>query len=190
LTGFTLLTAELTAKRLGLLSQLVPQARIVALLVDPNYPPSERIVRDAQEAARAKGVSLQILRARSETEIDDAFSALEPLRAEALIVPASPFFGNRLDQLVALAARHAIPAIYEWRQFAEAGGLISYGTSPAGMFRQVAGYVARILKGAKPADLPIQQPTTFELVINRKTAKALGLTVPPTMLDLADEVIE
>jgi putative ABC transport system substrate-binding protein len=159
-------------------------------LVDPNYPPSERIIRDAQEAARVKGVSLQILRARSETEIDDAFSALAPLQADALIVPASPFFGNRLDQLVTLAAHHAVPAIYEWRQFAEAGGLISHGTSPASMFRQVAGYVGRILKGAKPADLPVQQPTTFELVINLKTANALKLTVPPSMLDLADEVIQ
>jgi putative ABC transport system substrate-binding protein len=190
LTGFTLLTAELTAKRLGLLSQLVPQARIVALLVDPSYPPSEHIIRDAQEAARVKGVSLPILRARTETEIADAFSALSPRQADALIVAGAPFFGNQFDQLVTLAAHHAVPAIYEWRQFAEAGGLISYGTSLTGMWRQVAGYVVRILRGAKPADLPVQQPTTFELVVNLKTAKALGLTVPPSMLDLADEVIQ
>jgi putative tryptophan/tyrosine transport system substrate-binding protein len=188
LTGFTQLTADLTAKRLGLLSELVPRAR--TMLVDPNYPPSERIVRDAQEAARVNGISLQILRARSETEIDDAFSVLAPLRADALIVPASPFFGNRFDQLVTLAAHHAVPAIYEWRQFAEAGGLISYGTSLTGMWRQLGVYTGRILNGAKPADLPVQQPTTFELVINLRTAKALGLTIPPSMLDLADEVIE
>ena len=187
LTGFTLLTAELTAKRLGLLSELVPRAGTVALLVDPSYPPSERIIRDAQEAARKKGVSLQILRASTEAEIDGAFGEL---RADALIVAASPSFGNRLDQLVTLAAHHAVPAIYEWRQFAEAGGLISYGTSLPGMFRQVGVYAGRILKGAKPADLPVQQPSTFELVINLKTAKALGLTVPPSMLDLADEVIQ
>ena len=185
--GFTLLTAELTAKRLGLLSELVSQARIVALLVDPDYPPSERIIRDAQEAARVKGVSLQILRASTEAEIDGAFGEL---RADALIVAASPSFGNRFDQLVRLAAHHAVPAIYEWRQFAEAGGLISYGTSPPGMFRQVAGYVARILNGAKPADLPIQQPTKFWLAINLKTGKELGLTIPPGVLAIADEVIE
>jgi putative ABC transport system substrate-binding protein len=190
LTGFSLFTTQLTAKRLELLSELVPRARAIALLVDPNYPPSERIIRDAQEAARVKGVSLQILRARSESEIDDAFSALAPLQANALIVPSSPFFGNRLDQLVTLAAHHAVPAIYEWRQFAEAGGLISYGTSLTGMWRQVGVYAGRVLKGAKPADLPVQQPSTFELVINLKTANALGLTVPPSMLDLADEVIQ
>jgi putative tryptophan/tyrosine transport system substrate-binding protein len=130
---------------------------------------------------------LRILRASTEAEIDGAF---DELRADALIVAASPSFGNRFDQLVTLAAHHAVPTIYEWRQFAEAGGLISYGTSLTGMWREVASYVARILKGAKPADLPIQQPTTFELVINRKTAKALNLTVPPSLLDLADEVIE
>jgi len=134
-----------------------------------------------------KGVSLQILRASTEAEIDGSFGGL---RADALIVAASPYFGNRLDQLVTLAAHHAVPAIYEWRQFAEAGGLISYGTRPPGMFRQVGVYAGRVLKGAKPADLPVQQPSTFELVINLKTAKALGLTVPPSMLDLADEVIQ
>ena len=190
LTGFTLLSAELTAKRLELLSELVPRVGTVALLVDPNYPPSERIIRDAQEAAGEKGVSLQIMRAHTETEIDEAFSALAPLRGDALIVAASPSFGNRFDQLVTLAARHAVPAIYEWREFAEAGGLISYGTSLTGMWRQLGVYAGRILKGAKPADLPVQQPATFELVINLKTAKTLGLTVPPSILARADEVIE
>jgi len=190
LTGFTLLSAELTAKRLELLSELVPRVGTVALLVDPNYPPSERIIRDAQEAAGEKGVSLKIMRAHTETEIDEAFSALAPLRGDALIVAASPSFGNRFDQFVTLAARHAVPAIYEWREFAEAGGLISYGTSLTGMWRQLGVYAGRILKGAKPADLPVQQPATFELVINLKTAKTLGLTVPPSILARADEVIE
>jgi len=167
---------------------LVPRVGTVALLVDPSYPPSERIIRDAQEAARKKGVLLQILRAGTEAEIDGAFGEL---RVDALIVAASPSFGmNRFDQLVRLAAHHAVPAIYEWRQFAEAGGLISYGTSLTAMWRQLGVYAGRILKGAKPADLPVQQPATFELVINLKTAKALGLTIPPSMLDLADEVIE
>ena len=187
LTGFTLLTAELTAKRLELLSELVPRVGTVSLLVDPSYPPSERIIRDAQEAARKKGVSLQILRASTEAEIDGAFGEL---RADALIVAASPSFGNRFDQLVRLAAHHRVPGIYEWRQFAEAGGLISYGTSLTAMWRQLGVYTGRILKGAKPADLPVQQPATFELVVNLKTAKALGLTVPPSILARADEVIE
>jgi putative ABC transport system substrate-binding protein len=156
-------------------------------MVNPNFPNSERIIRDAQEAARVKGVPLQMLRARTEAEIDGAFAQLH---ADALIVGADPFFGGRVDQLVALAARDAVPAIYEWREFAEAGGLISYGTSLPGMWRQVGIYAGRIRKGEKPADLPVQQPTTFELVVNLKTATALGLTVPPSILARADKVIE
>jgi len=173
-----------------LLSELVPQARVIALLVNPNNANAEPMMRDVQEAARAKGLQLPILKAGSESEIDAAFATLVQLQAGALVVSTDPFFFSRRDQLVALASRHAVPAIYEWREFPAAGGLISYGTSLTAVDRQVGVYAGRILKGAKPADLPVQQPTTFELVVNLNTAKALGLTVPPSILARANEVIE
>jgi putative ABC transport system substrate-binding protein len=189
-TGVTFMTAELMPKRLELLSELVPQARLIALLLNANNQGAERITRDVQEAARAKGVQLQILKASTESEIDAAFASLVQLHAGGLVVSPDAFFGSRRDQLVALASRHAVPTIYEWREFVAAGGLISYGSSLTDTWRQVVIYAGKILKGAMPADLPVQRPTIFELVINLKTAKALGLTVPPLLLATADEVIE
>jgi putative ABC transport system substrate-binding protein len=177
-------------KRLELLSELVPQAKIIALLVNSTNASAARIIGDTQEAAWAKGLELAILKASTESEIDAAFAALVQLHADALLVAADPFFGNRLDQLVALAARHAVPVIYWLREFAAAGGLISYGTSVTGVYRQAGIYAGKILNGAKPSDLPVQQPTAFELVVNLKAANVLGLTVPPSILARADEVIE
>jgi putative ABC transport system substrate-binding protein len=190
LTGVSLMSTELMPKRLELVSELVPQAAVIALLVNPNNPIAQRIMRDVQEASRAKGVKLQILKADTEGEINATFETLVELQAGALVVSADPFFGARREQLVALAAHHAVPTIYFRREFAELRGLISYASSLIASFRQVGGYAGKILQGAKPADLPVQQPTTFELVVNLKTAKALGLTVPPAILARADEVIE
>jgi putative tryptophan/tyrosine transport system substrate-binding protein len=190
LTGVNLFTAELMPKRLELLSEVVPQSGVIALLVNPNNPNTEPMIRDLQEAARVKGVQLPVLKAGSESEIDTAFASLVQLHVGGLVVGSDPFFNSRREQLVALAGRYAVPAIYEWREFTAAGGLISYGSSLTAAYRLVGIYVGKILKGAKPADLPVQQPTTFELVVNLKTAKALGLTVPQSILARADEVIE
>ncbi len=190
LTGITVLAIELNPKRLELLSELVPQAKVIALLVNPNSPNAESVIRSVLEAARAKGLQLHILKASTESEIDTAFDALVQLQAGALVLHADPFFNSRREQLVALAVRHAIPAISGSREFTAAGGLISYGSSLTALYRQVGVYVGKILKGAKPADLPVQQSTNFELVVNLNTAKALGLTVPPSILSRADEVIE
>src|SRR6266446_3633306 len=190
LTGASNLTFELTPKRLDLLSELVPQARVIALLVNPNNPQTDSIIRAMQESARTKGVTLQLLSVSTEKEFDAAFASLVQLHADALLVVGDPLFFIRREQLVALASRYAVPAIYQYREFADSGGLISYGPSLASAFRQAGVYAGRILKGEKPADLPVQQPTTFALVINLKTAKALGLAVPPSLLARADEVIE
>jgi putative tryptophan/tyrosine transport system substrate-binding protein len=190
LTGVSVMSSELVPKRLELLSELVPKARVIALLVNPNNPDAEHVVRDGQDAARAKGVQLPVLKDSTESEIDAAFATLVQLQAGGLVVQAEPLFNSQREQLVALASRHAVPAISAWREFADAGGLISYGASRTGGWRQIGTYVGKILKGAKPADLPVQQPTTFELVINLRTAKALSLTLPQSILQLADEVIE
>ena len=185
LTGFTLLGGELVPKRLELLSELAPQTKVIALLLHPNSPATGGV----QQAARTKGLELHVLRASTESEIDAAFALLVPLHAGALLVAGAPFFDSQRERLVALASRYAVPAIYSEREFAAAGGLISYGTSRTAAYRQVGTYVGRVLKGAKPADLPVQQPTTFELVVNLNTAKALGLTIPQAILRLADEVV-
>ena len=190
MTGVYLFTAGLEAKRLGLLHEMVPKAPIIAVLINPNFSGAKTQVRDVQEAAPRLGVQLIVVRANADDDIDAAFSTLVQQRAGALLVCASPFFNVRREQLLGLAARHAVPAIYEWRDFAALGGLMSYGTSLTDSYRQAGVYVGRILKGTKPADLPVVQSTRFEFVINLKTAKTLGLAVPPTLLARTDEVIE
>jgi putative tryptophan/tyrosine transport system substrate-binding protein len=188
LTGVSSL--DLTPKRVEMLSELVPGAKMIAVLVNPNNAIAGRMVQDVQEAARTRGLQLGILKASTESEIDAAFATLVELNADALVLPSDAYFNSRREQLVALASRYSVPAIYDWREYAAAGGLISYGPSLTAAYRLVGVYTGKILKGAKPADLPVQQPTTFELVVNLKTAKALGLTVPPSILARADEVIE
>jgi putative ABC transport system substrate-binding protein len=190
LTGVTTLNIELHPKRLELLSELVPQAKVIALLVNPMGPQTERIVRQAEETAVAKGLQFPVLNASTESEIEAAFATLIQLHAGGLVSGSDPFFTSRREQIVALAARHRVPAIYQWREFTASGGLISYGPSLSTAYREVGIYVGKILKGARPADLPVQQPTRFELVVNLKTAQALGITVPPSILARADEVIE
>jgi ABC-type uncharacterized transport system substrate-binding protein len=190
LTGVSFLAVELHPKRLELLSELVPQTKVIALLVNPTFSDAERVMREVQEGARAKGVQLHFLKASAEGEIDAAFATLVQLQAGALLLGNDPFFNSRRDQIVALASRHAVPAMYFFREFVAAGGLISYGPSITAVLRQIGTYAGKILKGEKPADLPVSQPTKFELVINLKTANALGLAVPSILLAQADEVIE
>ena len=190
ITGVYMFTSGLEAKRLGLLHEMVPKVTTIAVLINPNYLDAENQLRDVQEAAVRLGVQLVVVRANAENDFDAAFSTVVQQRSGALLVCASPFFNARREQLVVLAARHALPTIYEWRDFAAAGGLMSYGTSLADAYRQAGAYAGRILKGAKPADLPVIQTTKFEFVINLKTAKALGLDVPLGISAGADEVIE
>jgi putative tryptophan/tyrosine transport system substrate-binding protein len=190
LTGVSILVVELNPKRLELLSELVPRAGTIALLVNPNNPQTERVAHDVEEAARTKGVQLPVVKAGTESEIGTAFVSLAQLQAGALLVQADPVFTSLRETIVTLASRHAVPAIYPLREFTVLGGLISYGASLIGSYRLAGGYVGKLLKGAKPSDLPVQQPTTFELVVNLNTAKALGLAVPPSILARADEVIE
>jgi ABC-type uncharacterized transport system substrate-binding protein len=190
LTGINFFSGELAAKRIELLREMVPAAARVAVLADPTFTLTESQVRDAETAARTMGIQIQVLNATTSREINAAFAKFVPERPDALYVGASPFFVSRRVQLTHLATRHAVPAIYSGRQYTEVGGLMSYGTSLTDAFRQMGVYAGRILKGVKAADLPVIQSTKFELVINAETARTLDLTVPPTLLSTADEVIE
>jgi putative ABC transport system substrate-binding protein len=189
-TGMNILTVSLEAKRLGLLHELVPQAATIGVLVNPKFQPADHQLRDLQQAAPPIGLQIYVLRASTDSELDVAFETVTQQHIAALAVTADPFFDTRRDKLVALAASHAVPTIYQFREYTTAGGLMSYGNDLIDAYRQAGVYTGRILKGANPADLPVLQPTKFEFVINLKTAKALGLSVPTSMQQLADEVIE
>jgi putative ABC transport system substrate-binding protein len=189
-TGLSNLASTLEPKRFGLLRELMPQAATFGFLLNPNWPTATSQLKDMQEAARTIGVLTHVLRASTDHEIDIAFESVVQQRIPALAVAADAFFNTRRDKLADLAARHAVPAMYSFRDYAVAGGLMSYGIDLSDVYRQIGVYVGRILKGAKPADLPVMQPTKFEFVINLKTAKALGLEMPASLLSFADEVIE
>jgi putative tryptophan/tyrosine transport system substrate-binding protein len=190
LTGVGYLVGDLTLKRFDLLMQTVPQAKVFGMIVNPKNIYTARIVPQMQEAARQRGVELLVVRAGDESEIDAAFATLVQGGARALVVQADPYLHSRRGQLLPLAARHSLPASYAWGELAAEGGLMSYGPNLPAVYRQLGGYTARLLGGAKPADLPVAQPTNFELIVNLKTARTLGLTLPPSVLALADEVIE
>jgi putative tryptophan/tyrosine transport system substrate-binding protein len=189
-TGASVFSAELEAKRLELLVELVPKATLIGILVDPNFSETHAQAAQTETVGRALGREIRVVRASSESEIEAAFSELVEAKAGAIAVAANPFLNSRRSQVVTLAERYGIPAIYEYRQAPEIGGLISYGPSVPDVYRQVGVYAGRILNGEKPADLPVVQPAKFELLINLRAAKALGLEVPPTLLARADEVIE
>jgi putative tryptophan/tyrosine transport system substrate-binding protein len=190
MTGVYQLSGALMAKRIELVRSLIPTATSIILLVNPTNPTTESNTAEMRSAARSLALEVDVLDASTEQELNTVFATLAPRRGAALVVSPDPFFISRRDQIVALAARSAMPAIYEWREFAVAGGLISYGSSNTDEYRQVGIYTSRILKGEKPGDLPVMQPTKFELVVNLKTAKALGLTIPESFLLRADEVLE
>jgi putative tryptophan/tyrosine transport system substrate-binding protein len=189
-TGMTFYNSALGPKRIGLLREVVPKATLIAVLVNPNNPTAIPDTTEMQDAGRSIGVTIEVVHAGSESELDDAFAKAVQLRADALIVHIDALFQARDKQVVALAAKYAMPTMYSTRQFTPLGGLISYGTEPADVYRQAGAYAGRILRGEKPADLPVLQPTKFELVVNLRTAKALGLKIPESFLLLADEVIE
>jgi putative tryptophan/tyrosine transport system substrate-binding protein len=190
ITGVNFFAVEVASKRLELLIEVVPTVTVIGLLTNPNNPRTNVEIGQLQAAARAVGKQILVVKASGERDFDVAFETLVQERASAVLIPTEPLFFARREQLVALAARHALPAMYDVREFTAAGGLVSYGFSLADTYRLIAGQVARILKGAKPADLPILQPTKFELVVNLRTAKTLGLTIPESFLLRADEVIE
>jgi putative tryptophan/tyrosine transport system substrate-binding protein len=190
-TGISVLTGPLAAKRLEIMREVVPKADVIAILVNPaNITNRDQLLRDSQDAARTLGLRIHVLEASSAGDFESAFAAITRMRIGALVVGAEAYFHSQRDRIVALASRHAVPAIYEWREFADAGGLMSYGTDLAEGYRLVGTYTGRILKGAKPADLPVMQATKVQFVINLKTAKKLGLAVPLPLLGRADEVIE
>ena len=189
-TGVTQLNSVLEAKGLGLLYELVPKATAIAMLVNPNFPTTANQLSNLQAAARTLGLQVHVLHASNERDFETVVATLDQLRVGALVISADPSFTSRIEQLAALTVRHAVPASYPLREFALAGGLMSYGTSQTDAYRGAGIYIGRILKGAKPADLPVQQPTKFEFVINLKTAKAFGLEVPAGVSAMADEVIE
>jgi putative tryptophan/tyrosine transport system substrate-binding protein len=189
-TGIALFTGQLGAKQLGLLRELVPNAVVVAILVNPDNPITDAVLKDVLAAATLTGHQIRIVRASNEDQINKAFISIAESHADALIVGADPFFFTRNDQLIALAARYAVPAFYELREFPVNGGLMSYGASISDGYRRAGVYTGQILKGARPADLPVLQPTKFELVVNQRTARLLGLALSPDLLSIADEVIE
>ncbi len=190
LTGIAALTSELDGKRLELLREVMPNRGVIGLLVNPRRSGADMQARDVQTAARSLGQEVVILPAATEPDIEVVFASLARVGVEGLVVGADPFFNTQRERLVALAARHRVPAIYQWREFVAAGGLMGYGASLPDTYRQTGIYAGRILQGTKPADLPVLQPTTFEFAVNLKTARALGLEIPPALLARADEVIE
>jgi putative ABC transport system substrate-binding protein len=189
-TGIAILTAELASKQLQLLHELIPDAALFGVLADPAYPATQPIIMDLQAASRTLGLKLVVMNARTDSDLEPAFATFSQQRVGAVLVGNSGFYHRRMEKLVALAARHALPAIFPYREHALAGGLMSYGSSFGYFSRQAGIYAGRILKGEKPADLPVQQITKIDLVINLKTAKALGFTIPETLLATADEVIQ
>jgi putative ABC transport system substrate-binding protein len=189
-TGYSLLTNQMEPKRLNMLHDLVPGAAVIGVLLNPNFPPAARQLQDLEEAARTIDQRLFVSKASNDVELNAAFTSLIQQRVGALLVAADPYFDTRRDQIIAFANQNRLPAIYQFREYAVAGGLISYGPSITDLYRQAGIYAGRILKGARPADLPVVQPTKFDFVINLKTAKAIGFTVPQGLVNAADEVIE